>query len=173
MMHPVVLLDAISDVLVIVLVGLAVYDDRGRRSVGYLAYSVGLNVYGVDVVVIVRVNQGENVSRLLVLEISSLGPLAGLYAINVNGSTVGIQRQLGVVYLDLGSIGINISLVYSVCSVVRGRVYAQNGVSLAVLEQNLNALTQQVGVILGNLGKLGFVVASVVNSIAVSSNYAS
>src|SRR5699024_6263097 len=66
--YPIVLCYAVSDIVVSKLVGLAASNDLGRRNIGNLLDVNRLDVSGIDLVVVVGVDQGDHVGRLLILE---------------------------------------------------------------------------------------------------------
>src|SRR5699024_6798126 len=92
--YPIVLLYVLSDVVVSKLVGLAASNDLGRRNIGNLLDVNRLDVRSIDLVVVVGVDQGNNIRRLLILECASLPVVSLLLAINDNLNTIGIDRVI-------------------------------------------------------------------------------
>ena len=142
----VVLLQAVNDVVVSELVGLAASNDGSRRNRGNLAYGRLNYNCGVELASVSSVREGYNRTGVLVsgLEIRS-GHLTLVSAVLINGNLVAVQRVLGAVDLDLSAIGTNVSSVSGYNRVIQG-VNAQNLVVLA--GHNLNALIHHVGQIL-------------------------
>lgn len=164
----VVLLDAVSDVLVSILVGLAGGNGVGT-SVGYLNNRRSKNGQYVVLVIVVVVNQREGSCGVLVL-ISSISQSNVLLNAVYSYQSGSCNVVLGAVELNLGSgLLLQVGGVASQNVVVVGSKYAVNLGLVAVLVQNLDNLTQQSGVVLSNLGK-GYVSCIVVSSLGNASS---